>query len=340
MVYSKDYLKKRGSNWYYYRRVPKDLREQVRKEFITYSLKTDSYTKAKELAQVHNRGVETYWDNLRAHDNDAFENYKAAQEAAKLFGYRYQPAQELSEGSLKDLIRRTKDVSEDFEQDVKRTTLLGATDSPTVTMSEAQDQYFTLTKDKHLNKNEDQLKRWKNPVKKAVRNWIDLLGDKPLGEYVRNDALDFRQWWLDRVQDEGLTPNSANKDIGKLNQIWTTCNDKLQLGLNPIFSSLRLAEDQSEEVRHPFEPEFIKNKILNPETLDGLNFEARMCVYQMASTGCGLNELCGLLPEEIHLDDEIPHIELKFNNVRRLKNKHRTRVIPLAGSACGHTATS
>ena len=45
--------------------------------------------------------------------------------------------------------------------------------------------------------------------------------------------------------------------------------------------------------------------------------------------GMRLGELAGLLPDEIHTDDEIPYFDLKHNSVRRLKNEASVRQVPI-----------
>ena len=45
--------------------------------------------------------------------------------------------------------------------------------------------------------------------------------------------------------------------------------------------------------------------------------------------GMRLGELAGLLPEEIHLDADIPYFDLKHNRVRRLKNDASIRQVPI-----------
>ena len=45
--------------------------------------------------------------------------------------------------------------------------------------------------------------------------------------------------------------------------------------------------------------------------------------------GMRLGELAGLLPEEIHMEADIPYFDLKDNRVRKLKNPQSTRQVPI-----------
>lgn len=53
----------------------------------------------------------------------------------------------------------------------------------------------------------------------------------------------------------------------------------------------------------------------------------------MSETGMRPVELCGLLPEDIKLDDPVPHIHICDRPNRPLKTPHNDRKIPLIGYA-------
>jgi len=49
----------------------------------------------------------------------------------------------------------------------------------------------------------------------------------PVSEVAKlpvEDLLDFRQWWVDRIDAEGLTANSANKDLIHFGKVLKTVN--------------------------------------------------------------------------------------------------------------------
>lgn len=51
------------------------------------------------------------------------------------------------------------------------------------------------------------------------------------------------------------------------------------------------------------------------------------------ATGARMNEIAGLRMGEVSLGSNIPHIKLRFNSVRRLKNEPSIRDVPLVGEA-------
>lgn len=88
---------------------------------------------------------------------------------------------------------------------IEASALLGGVDVPKITLSKALELYWSLARDRTLGKSEDQLRRWQNPRKKAIRNLIAVVGDKPMDELSGDDMPEFRDYWFDRIDIEGLT---------------------------------------------------------------------------------------------------------------------------------------
>jgi integrase len=141
--------------------------------------------------------------------------------------------------------------------------------------------------------------------------------------------LDFRQWWVERVEAEGLTPNSANKDLIHFSDVLKTVNRMKRLGLALPLSDLALKEGEKRQ-RPPFSNVWITERLLKPGALDGLNTEARCILLGMVNTGYRPSEGAGLGPAQIRLDGAVPHISIEPNG-RQLKSAYARRIIPLAG---------
>ena len=141
--------------------------------------------------------------------------------------------------------------------------------------------------------------------------------------------LDFRQWWVERVVEEGLTANSANKDLIHLGKILKTVNKMKRLGLVLPLSDLSLKEDEG-KIRPPFSDKWIRDRLLAEGALAGLNAEARCILLAMINTGGRPGEIANLKPKRILLDVDIPHIVIEPDD-RQVKTRHSRRVIPLTG---------
>jgi integrase len=162
-----------------------------------------------------------------------------------------------------------------------------------------------------------------------VRNFVSVVGDVPISRISGNDMLEFRDWWLDRIETEGLTPNSANKDLIHLGKVLKEVNRLKRLGLVLPLTDLSLKEGQAGQ-RPPFSTEWLQEKILAKGALAGLNAEARCLLLAMVNTGARPSELAALRAPQIRLDEAVPHISIEAVS-RQLKSKSAKRIIPLCG---------
>jgi integrase len=329
------HYQKRGRYYEYRRRVPKKYSRWDKRADVRHSLKTDSEAIALKKSQAIDEELERYWEALKKGESQvAIDRYEAAIEIAASYGLQYKSAHDISLGSIEDIVNRMLTTKEQggFENKSIRTALAGGIDKPDMHLDEALDKYFSISKDQQRGKNEDQLRRWKNPKKKAFKNLKSVIGDKLFLEITWQDALAFRDYWSDRLDDEALTANSANKDFTHIRTVYKKVFDELRIKQQTPFDGISFKDDGISNRKH-FTVEHITKILLNLENLNGLNYEAKWTLFAMADTGAGPNELCGLKEEDIVLDADIPHIHIQPNEIRRLKNKHRERLIPLVGAS-------
>lgn len=339
--YNKDHIQLRGGVWHYVRRVPKDYAHLDKRRFAKQSLKTDSEAVAIKRAVVVNDATEQFWRDLLTHgDSGAKERYAAAIRLARSLGFTYKPVDELAKDNLIEIANRFDAViarGPDRIPEAVHDAILGTVDKPPLSLSNALEEFWELSQHEIRTKTENELRRWKNPRKKAVNAFIEVVGDKLLSEITRTDALNFRSWWMDRIEEHSLTANAANKDIQHLSGIFSTVNDDMRLNLDNPFHGLRLSEKNDGGNRVPFAPDYVQKTLLSVERLTALNLslESQMLIFAAADTGCGMSELTGLDPDldEINLTAAIPYIHIKPNKHRALKVKHRDRTIPLVGAA-------
>ncbi|MFB9148965.1 tyrosine-type recombinase/integrase [Roseovarius ramblicola] len=189
--------------------------------------------------------------------------------------------------------------------------------------------YWDLTADQLRGKSDDQVRRWKNPRIKAIKNFVAVIGDKPLADITGDDMLDFRGWWLERMEAQDLTANSANKDLIHLGNVLKTVNKMKRLNLVLPLSDLSFKEGEARQ-RPPFSTGWIRNELLAPGALDGLNDEAKAILLAMINTGARPSELASLTADQIVLDSNVPYIKIEPHE-RQLKSRNARRVIPLIG---------
>ncbi|WP_128291990.1 DUF6538 domain-containing protein [Afifella aestuarii] len=337
------WLKLRNGLYSYYRRVPKAFADVDSRAFAEEALGTRDLRRAEKLVHLVNREQEKLWVALKKGGaEDARERYLGAIERARLEGFEYQPTGEIAAGELSELLARLErlealypDIAEagdDAPSSGERAAvaaLLGTAKMPELTLSAALQEYETLARSELHRKSPDQMRRWRAPRMKAFGNLIALVGDKAVSSIARADAVALRAWWVERIVEEGLAPNSANKDIGHLSQILGTLDETYELGIGRPFARLRLKEGE-EQPRAPFPIDHLVMMVTEPRHLGGLNEEARDILLVMVETGMRPIEICGLGRDDIQLDAEVPHVLVRAVD-RDLKTPYSKREIPLVG---------
>ena len=234
------------------------------------------------------------------HDVDAAKHYDAVQDLAAAKGVRYLPLDQVVKLPIDSLLERIETIANRNQTPgrLDAAAVLGTKKPPALTVTQALETYWTLAKDKTFGKSEDQKRRWENPRKKAVRNFVSVVGDKPINEITADDMLEFRSYWQERIETGGLTANSANKALIHLGEVLKTVNKMKRLGVDLPLDGLAFKEGEKTE-RPPFSDDWIRSKLLAPD------------------------QFC--------LEADIPHMFIKPREGRTIKNKNSKRIIPLVG---------
>src|SRR5690606_37088209 len=187
------HILRKGERYYYNRRLPEHVRMLANRDFIRVALHTDSKTEARQKSIVFNQQIEAYWDSLVTdgvfHDNNRF---RKAVTIARRMGLGYQPLSVISQLPLPELAQRVMAAAGGTPDQVA--SVLGGYGEPALAIRQALDKFWGYTKDRILNKAPDQVRKWKNPRKRAVNNFVKVVGNKPITEISREDILKFRDW--------------------------------------------------------------------------------------------------------------------------------------------------
>ncbi|RMA44106.1 DUF6538 domain-containing protein [Rhodophyticola porphyridii] len=325
-------IAKRGRLYHLRRRVPRRYRGIEPRETVWISLHTDSETVARSKAdRAWSQMIEAWEARLAGNSVDADARYEAARDLARARGFRYLDAGAVAKLPVEDVVERVEAIPAPANQPdaLEAAALLGTVAEPRITVSKALELYWGLAKEKTLGKSEDQLRRWEAPRKKAVKNFVAVVGNKEIANITRDDMLDFRQHWLDRIEAGEVTANSANKDLIHLGDVLKTVNTMKRLGLSLPLGELSFKEGEK-LTRPPFSEGWIRTRLLAPGALDGLNGQARALLLGMINTGYRPSEGAALTADTIRLDGDVPHISIEPKG-RQLKSHYARRVIPLTG---------
>lgn len=329
----------RDGIWYLIRRVPKEFAELDRRGLVRIStdipvVSDPRGVRAGRVVKQLSDQLEAYWRGMRdGQSAEARIRFEAAQKRARALGLQYKTVTELVDGNFDEFMRRLDMLIDTKKVDDERevAAALGGESRPKILLSGLVDEVKAVQKAWLAQKSVNQLRKWENPKKLAIKNLIDLIGDKALDEISRLDALKYRNWWLNRIVDEELEIGTANKGIGHVAKMIKDVSKAHQIQMPPIFANLRI-EGETEKQRAAFDPAFVQSKILAHGVLDDLNEEARDLLLIVADTGLRLSEAANLLPSTVFLNAPVPYVVIKPIG-RQLKTGHSKREIPLVGNA-------
>lgn len=334
-----DFLTRRCGTWHFVRRVPIEFAHLDTRGVIKHSTKVRiaqdrTGRRAVRVATKLNDELELYWQGLVGGRSQAdLGRYEEVRRRARSFGFDYiENAQLLTLPPEQRLDRLETLVARGVASDpVARAAVLGTQKRPVFPLSKLFDEYEAMTKLEVKDFSPNQLRVWRNSRMRAVENFVSVVGDKPVNEITVEDAIDYSEWWRDRVVNENVAAKSANKDIGQLSRMLKDISVRRRLNIPDIFKGLRLP-GELERSRMPFETDFIQDKLLKTGALDGLNEDARHVLYVVAETGLRPSEVVNLQPDAIRLDAKIPYVKIQPDG-RKLKTEDSEREIPLVGVA-------
>jgi len=333
------YLKQREDRFYYQRRVPRQLAATDPRGTVRIALKTDSIAEARHKRDQLEKADDLYWSALsNGHKATALKRYSSAVERALAHGFTYMPAPELADNAaLEELLARI-DAAPSVKDHPVTEAILGHAPRPKPTVSEAFEIYVAeIAAANVTTKSPAQHASWLKAKRRAVSNFVKVIGDLPLEDITRDHARQFYQWWLARVVPPGDSPaeplsaDTAKRDMGNMRKLFASYAK--HIGKDDIpnpFRNMSFSTNQLNK-RAAFSTEWMRDKILKPGALASLNIDARLIVYALVETGARPSEICNLLPENIILDAPIPYISIRSTSSREIKTRSSTREIPLVG---------
>ena len=339
------HLQQRNGNFFYKRRVPKEISAlDARGEHIRISLKTDDIAVARTKRDIYEAADNEYWASLvMGFEGDkARLQYASAVKRAEALGFSYKPASVLALEPIEALAQRLEAVLDVRTERSTLVSVLGVVDQPLATVSKAERIFLEeIVPHELTGKSKDQRERWIAKKKRSFKNFIDLVGDKPLADITKEDANKFYKYWLEKIAPKGdrgtRSPSTGNRDLGNLRTLYKAYFTYMgQKDRENPFDDLSFSEKKKRK-RPPFPVEWIKENILTPGKLAGLNDEARAILLILIETGARMGEISNLTSSTIQISGNIPHINIEPrddpNDPREIKTQSSIRSVPLIGMA-------
>jgi integrase len=334
-----DFLTRRNGTWHFVRRVPVEFAELDSRGVIKHSTRIKiandrAGRRAARVAEKFNEQLEVFWKGLSdGKPRGTLNSYELARYRARALGFEYIEFDRLLQQPPEARLERLEAlVAKGLTNDAGAgAALLGAKKRPVFKLSALFEEYEAATKDEVKDLSPDQLRIWRNGRIRAVERFVEVVGDKLVSQINGDDAIDYCEWWRERVTEDVVEAKTANKDIGQLSRMLKEMSIRHRLNLPDIFKGLRL-KGEAEHPRVPYDTDFVQKRLLAPGALDGLNEDARLVLYVVADTGLRPSEVVNLQEDAIVLDTSIPYVRI-LPDGRRLKTEDSRREIPLVGAA-------
>lgn len=327
---SETYIHQRGEWWHYRRKVPKVIAHLDIREEVNVTLGTKDKKQAMIKAEIYSTHFENYWRSLNETDTTQIkkQKYQAAVALAKAHGFAYKTTAQIATASLNELVERLQVSDKNMAQ---TEAVLGAVEQPQIMLSECIDKYWDYTADRLGQKTERQVRKWKNPRRLAMNNFIKEVGDKDLQQVSREDVLKFRTWWMQAIKDRGVNGDTGNKKLMYVKDIIETVSNQhnIEMDTDLLFANTRF--DYTKQSRPPFDAQYVQNTILT--SIGSMKEVYQMIIMAMADTGAREAEIFGLASEDIYLNAPIPYIYIRSREGYQLKTATSERKIPLVGTA-------
>ncbi|MBM3604421.1 MAG: hypothetical protein FJX25_06620 [Alphaproteobacteria bacterium] len=329
------YIQKKGNVWYFRRRVSAGCEGLYRdakgkpQSVLFFSLKTSDQIEAAKRANEHARRQDALWKNhLNSSTGEAVDPRAALGrlEAAGLRpgdGLRYPDnplidrlVQALSGGAYEPGEYRPEPPA----QDRLTLDLLMGKQIPR-TLSDAKDKHIGLGKGP----------RNKTAQQQFDRAWATLMGIT--GDAILKDVRrEHANLFVEKLRDRGITGDTISKYVYQIKPLFDTAIREFELGIPNPFESLTIAGKGAEKPheRLPYTPEELKAIWQRCREMDD---QRRWAIAMLSDTGARQAEVVGLRKDEVVLTVDVPHILIRPNQNRRLKNAQSERKVPLVGQA-------
>ncbi|MEP9397960.1 tyrosine-type recombinase/integrase [Mesorhizobium sp. KR2-14] len=340
--------KRADGGFRYVRRVPARALAMLRRhdpncpDTIRRSLDTHSRDEARAKRDAMEKADNGYWATVEAGDAPAVNVYERAIARARSLRVEYRPAAELArDASLDEILHRISMISGPADR-VTADAVLGGAGEKSTTIDQAFGTFEKVIRKADLaRKSPWQLLKWRQLKQRGIANFKREVGDIPIEQITRADALKFHAYWLGRIvpdEDEdgekpakALSASAGNKDMDTMRALFGEY--MAHIGREDVpnpFRSLRF-KDRMQRTRPSFTEDWIRKHILKAGALDGLNTEARLAVLALINTGARPSEIVNLDADRILLEAKVPYIDIRETMDRELKVVATARRIPLAG---------
>lgn len=332
---SAKYIQKKGNVWYFRRRVAagcEGLHRDAKgkpQSVLFFSLKTGDQIEAAKRANDHAKRQDALWSNHLSSGHVEGIDPKAALghlEAAGLRpgdGLRY-PDNPAIDNFIEALTGGPYEHQEPRPVPTPQSSL-----TLDLLMGKAVPRTLSDAKDKHIALGKGP--RNKTGQQQFDRAWSVLMGITG-DAIVRDVRREQANAYVGKLRDRGITADTISKYVYQIKPVFDTAIREFELGIPNPFESLTIAGKGAEKP-HERLPYSLTELQAIWQRCREMDDERRWAIAMLSDTGARQAEVVGLRKEDVILTDEVPHILIRPNGNRGLKNAQSERKVPLVGEA-------
>jgi site-specific recombinase XerD len=185
-------------------------------------------------------------------------------------------------------------------------------------LSEARDSYFRI-------RGVGKPKTFERASIWTIGAVVSLIGDLKLTHYTTLEAAKVR----DALLSKGLTVLSVRRMFATINAVFHFAIGEYGLDMKNPFALVHMPQSIRKK-RMPIPIQTIRDLKAACYEIDD---DLRWLVPLLSDTGMRLSQAAGLAIEDICLEHDVPHVNLKPQPWRRLKTQQSERQVPLVGAA-------
>lgn len=166
---------------------------------------------------------------------------------------------------------------------------------------------------------------------RAVEEFIEVMGDRDVMTILRRDVMQF----VNEYKKGQLAPSTQHRRLGALTTIINQYfRDHDIQKTNPFEGSVKeIGGGHTADAKRPLSDEQVQTLISFLRGSNEMDPAIRAAFWLIITTGVGPAEARCLVDADIVLDDSIPHVWIRANEIRELKAESRYRRLPLIGPA-------
>ena len=163
------------------------------------------------------------------------------------------------------------------------------------------------------------------PLKETLDFLFKIVGEKPVGEYTRQDARQFVQVYGSKVKT-----TSVRRRLNSLNAVFNYAIYELDLPHRNPFSRIIIKGEGKDAIpREPFSVVELK-KLYSASLAYG---QLRLILPILGETGCRLSEVLSLMKEDVVWEEDFLVINIRENDCRGLKTENSKRSLPIVSKS-------